>query len=188
MRAVDLLGSAPLSPEVRRELFSWLSQRSVAKLAGPANDQLGRAGTEVVMERISDRVQPPFTVTIDQLRRQYAAEWSGRLPVGAVRGPKVIRVKQDHQYRRWYMSIIFDEASGELLQHVIYARQETTAQRPRLQRNTIRGTGPQPPWRVAMAVDRQGMSDAVLYNVRERTTDITNVQTSACTTTPSMCR
>ncbi len=187
IRAVDLLGSAPLSPDVRRGLFTWLSQRSMAKLAGPAEDQLGRAGTEVVMERINDRIAPPVTVTIDQLRDEYGGP-GGQRPAGAVRGPAVIRVKRDHQYRRWYMSIIFDEASGELLQHVTYARQETTAQRPRLQRNTIRGTGPQPPWRVAMAVDRQGMSDAVLYNIRERTTDIANVQTAACDTTPRMCR
>lgn len=187
VRAVDLLGSAPLSPEVRRGLFEWLSKRSIAKLAGPTTDQLGRSGTEVVMERINDRVVPPTTVTIDQLRDEYGGP-GGQRPAGAVRGPSVIRVKRDHQYRRWYLSLVFDETSGELLQHVIYARQETTAQRPRLQRNTIRGTGPQPPWRVALAVDRQGMSDAVLYNVRERTTDISNVQTAACATTPLMCR
>lgn len=187
MRAVDLLGSAPLSPEVRRGLFSWLSQRSIAKLVGPATDELGRAGTEIVMERINDRIVPPVTVTIDQLRDEYGGP-GGHRPAGAVRGPTAIHVKRDHQYRRWYLSLIFDEASGELLQHVTYARQETTAQRPRLQRNTIRGTGPQPPWRVAMAVDRQGMSDAVLYNIRERTTSVSGVQTAACRTTPRMCR
>jgi hypothetical protein len=185
LRAIDLLGSAPLKPEVRRAIFEWLAARPTAKLIGEATDVQGRRGTQVVLERISKRTVPGGTVTVDQLRRAWAKAHGVAIPQGKVKGPRAMVVKDDHQYRRWYVSIIFDRTSGELLQHIVYARQETTARRPHFERNAM--LRDHIPWRLRLSVDRQGMSDAVLYGVRERTATIAHPLTAACATTPAMC-
>ncbi len=188
VRAIELLGSAPLSPAVRQDLFTWLSNRPIAKLDGTNTDVSGRTGTRVTFERIYDEVVPAHTVTVDDLRDQ-VEQATGTRPTESVRGPQSIRIKRDHQYRRFYVSIVFDTRTGELLEYVLYGRVETTAQKPRLERNTIGRPGTRrPAWRVAMGVDRQGMSDAQLYGIRERTTEFSNVQTAACEMTPRMCR
>jgi hypothetical protein len=189
VRAIELLGSAPLSPAVRHDLFEWLSNRPTAKLEGADTDALGRSGTRVTFERVFDEVVPAHTVTLEQLRDQIERR-SGIRPTGTFGGPASVDVAEDHQYRRFYVSILFNPDSGELLDHVMYVRVETTAQTPRL-RQVGGGPGnPEQPkkWQVALSVDRQGLSDATLFGIRERSSSFSNVQTAACETTPAMCR
>jgi hypothetical protein len=189
-RAIKLLGAAPLSPEVRHDLFDWLAGRPIAKLGGDATDHLGRRGTLVTFERVWDKHVPAHLVTIDQLRDEFAHQNGRGISDGDVRGPKSVLVKADHQYRRWYASIIVDRATGELLEYSMYGRIESTAQHPRLQQNTVRPSdgSPMAALRVAMGVDRLGTFDAKLYGVRERTTSIAHPLTAACAITPRMCR
>lgn len=174
-RAVELLGAAPLSPSARRALFDWLAARPMAKLIGDATDEMGRHGTRVTLERVNSRTVPSHTVTQAQMRAEWAKSHGGVQPKRVV-GPNAVVVKEDHQYRRWYVSIIFDPTTGELLQSELYGRQETTAQRPRISYGRVR-----------FSVDRQGMTDGLVYGTRERATDFDEPLTVVCKVTPTMC-
>lgn len=182
-RAIKLLGSAPLSPEVRQELFTWLSEQGSATLEGDATDALGRSGVRVTFERIWRETLPARTITLDELRDDFERR-RGVRPV--VAGPARFDVPEDHQFRRWYASIVFDVDSGALLESVVYARQDATASRPRIDQ-PYRSGPVSKRWKVRKTIDRQAMFGAELYNVRERATDLDEAATLACRMTPEMC-
>lgn len=176
VRAVELLGAAPLSPTARRALFTWLSKRPLAKLGGAATDESGRRGTRVTFERISKRTVPSHTVTQEEMREEWARLHGGVEPKNVV-GAKAVVVKEDQQFRRWYVSIIFDSTTGELLQTEVYGRQETTAPQPSIQMG-----------RVKFSPHRTGMTDAALYGVRERATGFEQPRTLVCKVDPTVCK
>ncbi|MBC7461332.1 MAG: hypothetical protein H7287_08210, partial [Thermoleophilia bacterium] len=61
--AVNLLGSAPLSPNVRKALYRWLAKQPGASVRHGVVDEVGRHGDEVTFEHIRDVPVPTFRVT-----------------------------------------------------------------------------------------------------------------------------
>lgn len=174
--AVRLLGNAPLSASARAAIFRWISTRPSARRWTGVLDERGRGGTRVTLQTVRNVPIPARTVTLAQLRRQ-----GGFRADAVVAGKPSYFIPAHHEFRRWNVMIVFDTQSDELLQQSLYARWETDAMLPRIQRY---GRGQ---LRVALAMDRQAMFDAAVYDARERTT-IQSPVAAACVDFPGVCR
>lgn len=185
--AVRLLGTAPLAPSVRKELFNWLAQRPDAKLEGPARDQRNRPGTRITFERRLDEAVPSFDVTVDQLRID--ARVKGQPWDGPISNPRTVKVPAHDSVGRWYQSIIIDEKTGALLQEESFADWKTSVEVPRLMTTTFRRDGSDKGWNLRIGLERgqYGSGGGTVYDVSERTSVIRPL-TSACGRMPRMCR
>ncbi|MCW2949978.1 MAG: hypothetical protein JWN41_991 [Thermoleophilia bacterium] len=160
-RAIKLLGSAPLAPDARQELFRVLAAEPKGKLTPSAKDRLGRTGTRVTFETVYDRDRPARRITA-------AKAW--QLAGGHQKIPAAFKPYYDlpafHEFRRWYVDVIFDRESGELLQYAYYSRWRSNGRVPS-------------PVGYPRATDikfhsgeSMGETDSGIYGVRERVTDI----------------
>jgi hypothetical protein len=184
--AVKLLGRAPLAPHVRRALFERLAAQDHATIEHSVTDRRGRTGTRVTFEWQFDETVPAYTVTREQLRQD--AKLKQQPWEGAISGADAIRVPEHHSIGRWYDAVIFDESTGSVLQHDAYSDWKTTVDLPRIGTTNMspRGGG----WKLTIrhSPGWYGSLDGTLFDVRERTTAITHLQSTACRVTPAMCR
>ncbi|MCW2973599.1 MAG: hypothetical protein JWN72_1872 [Thermoleophilia bacterium] len=162
VRALKLLGSAPLPLAARQELFAQLAAEPGAKRAEGAADRAGRSGTRLTFDTAYSRDLPARRIT-------GSAAW--RLAGGTGPVPPSVRATYDlkayHAERRWYVDLVFDRASGELLQYAYYSRWRNNGRVPQV-------TGPyrHPSGIKFHSGESQGVTDSALYTVRERTTTI----------------
>jgi hypothetical protein len=184
-RAVELLGTAPHAPEARRALFQWIAGRPNAHLDGSVRDGLGRRGTRVTFETRYDEPVPARTMTIDDLVAQ------DRSIHTVVKGPipdiGPWKVPAYREQRRWYLTVTFDEQSGDLLEYATRVETNTTAKLP-----WLAGTmsGPlnhlKPTWDVTWNELRSGYESGTRYLARERTTTIKPLA-EVCGDDPRIC-
>lgn len=184
LQAVRLLGNAPIAPRVRQALFQRLADQAHARLERNVRDEAGRPGTRVTFEWTLDEQVPAFHVTLADLRddaRAHDQPWQA-----GVDDPGRLRVPSHRSVGHWYQSIVFDEATGEILQDELASDWKTTKPVPRL--GPAPGSGGASSLAVRWEPGTYGGGDGTLFNVRERTRAITHLQTTACATTPRMCR
>lgn len=124
--AVQLLGTAPLSPPVRRALFRWLASQPGAEVRHDAVDAIGRRGTEVTFETLQVNPVPRYKVTAAELIDANR----GIRGIERLDRDKVYTVTGNENRRRWRVSFIVDTERGELLQQLVYFRQGRTGAYP----------------------------------------------------------
>jgi hypothetical protein len=175
-RAVRLLANAPLSAPARASIVRWLSSRPDASVTTGVTDTRGRAGTRITVETVRSIPIPAEVVTLVQLKRRAHINPDARVPGAHTQ----YRIPAHHEFRRWQESVVVDATTSELLQQSLYARWETDAMLPRIQHWGRGG------FRVAQAMERQGMFDAAVYDARERVTAITP-RAEVCVEHPGIC-
>lgn len=72
--SIDLLASAPVSPDVRAAAFRVLADLPNVHNLGPATDPLGREGIALAIRESDDSVTPPTELIIDQDAGRVLAE------------------------------------------------------------------------------------------------------------------
>lgn len=192
MRAMKLLGTAPLAPPVRRAIFNWLADQPGARLDADQVDELGRHGARVSFEREYSKTVDATTMSYDEVLAEARSRFGPRM-VPPAKHQESYDVSAGTEYRRWYVSIVFDIEAGELLEQVAYERTQGLP-RPRIQegyrgrRMASKGSPKLTSyWEVAIHANRQSMVTGELYSARERTKSLTNARTAACETTPAIC-
>lgn len=184
-RAVELLGSAPLAPQARRAIFQWLAGRPNAHLDGAVRDGMGRRGTRVTFETRYDEPVPARTMTIDDLVAQDRSVHT--IVTGPIPDIGPWKVPAHREQRRWYLTVTFDERSGDLLEHAMRVEVNTTTKLP-----WLAGTqsGPlndlKPTWDVMWNELRSGSETGTRYLARERTTTI-KPMAEVCGDDPRIC-
>jgi hypothetical protein len=142
-RAIDLLGTKPLSPRVREALFAWIARQPGGTITKDT-DPLGRSGTRVTFETVFDETVPARTITVQDLvdlarARGLDAPDAREVTVRKNTAPGNVssrswRVPAHREFRRWRTSILFDQDRGELLESQLYAVQyaDTDVYLPRI--------------------------------------------------------
>ncbi|MCW2920497.1 MAG: hypothetical protein JWL76_371 [Thermoleophilia bacterium] len=126
--AVQLLGGAPLSPDVRRSLFRWLAEQPGASITKDVKDEFGRAGTRIRFTSDLDEGVKSYKVSARQIV-EGASGLGGPAKVGDIDLDRVYSVETRIR-RSWRVEAMLDVQDGELLQFAFADQEQVTGVRP----------------------------------------------------------
>lgn len=183
-RATTLLARAPLAPAVRRMLFTQLAQLPGAKIDGPQEDATGRRGVGVTFSRFDTVEVPARTADLAELKAQAIRLQFPRAAVDAFEPDVDALTAPAHTERRWwYVHVVFDRSSGQVLQVARYSRYSSVGSNPHIE------------WVEQGADRRLGISarsvdglegDSTVFVSRDRSTP-EEATSTYCRETPVMC-
>ncbi|MBC7462472.1 MAG: hypothetical protein H7287_14030 [Thermoleophilia bacterium] len=183
-RATTLLARAPLAPAVRRMLFTQLAQLPGAKIDGPQKDATGRRGVGATFSRYATVDVLGHSVDLADLKAQALRVGFPRPDVDAFEpDADALTVPRHTERRWWYVHLVFDRATGQVLQVATYSRYSSDGGNPHID---WASTGPDRRLHISnLSVDGLDGSSTVFVS-RDRAAP-EHPTSPFCETTPVMC-
>jgi hypothetical protein len=120
--ASELLASAPLSPDVRHAMWTWLASQDGATIEHDVVDEIGRTGTQITFEDRRLQSIPTYEVTAANVLHDKA--------VRGIDMNKRYTVRDNSVERIWRVGMLVDVDRGDLLQRYVFETTRMHGKRP----------------------------------------------------------